>query len=100
MNSNRQSTPPLRILLCNCLKCDNKWNVKPELVPSPEGQESKNKRYGKPTPQMVWIFPPEHFEQCKGCGTKNPKGSNSIRTKLVKVDDQGRVCLKSIRKLD
>ena len=44
--------------------------------------------------RMVWVFPPEGFDQCRECGAKNAKSFNDqkvISTILVRTNGVGQV---------
>ena len=87
------SKPP-RALLCHCLKCDDKWTVRMQLVQDPEPVKTRGR--GKNQKRMVWIFPPESFDHCEGCGAKNGKNlydQKVIDSTLARTDSMGRVKL-------
>jgi hypothetical protein len=57
----------------------------PEPAPKTRGR--------KPQKRMIWIFPPEGFEQCNGCGARNKGEFRVIDSTLVKTDNGGRLKL-------
>lgn len=83
------ATKPPRALLCHCLKCDDKWTVRMQLIqdpePAPKGRGRKNQK------RMVWIFPPESFEECGGCGAKNRGELRVVDIILARTDGGGRM---------
>ena len=87
--SNRKPkvSPPPRVLLCHCLKCDSQWKVQMEFVVDPEPPKEKPRGRFRNLKRMVWIFPPESFEECENCGAK------TITTLNAKTDSFGRVKL-------
>ena len=86
------TTKPPRVLLCHCQKCDERWTVRMTLVPDPEPAPKRSR--GRMQKRMVWIFPPEGFDQCRECGAKNAKSFNDqkvISTILVRTNGVGQV---------
>jgi len=87
-SSRREKGPsPPRVLLCHCLKCDDEWTARMQLVVDPEPSKDKSRGRGRNQKKLVWIFEPESFERCRNCGAK------TIKTQNAKTDLQGRVKL-------
>jgi len=87
---------PPRALLCHCLKCDNKWTVRMQLVPDLDTSTGKSNRKRDRQKRMVWIFPLDSFDTCHGCGAQNgqdPKNSKVINSILARTDGDGRIKL-------
>jgi len=88
---NKVPSPP-RVLLCHCLKCDDKWRVGMQLIADPEASKEKSRSKYKQQ-KMVWVFPPESFESCNSCGSK------TVTTISAKTDMIGRIKLHMVNSI-
>lgn len=82
---------PPKALLCRCVKCDNKWTVRMQLIQDtttpPMIKPKKKRSRNRPKPKLYWAFDNSEFESCHECN------NFEIQTTVVAVDENGYIKL-------